>query len=242
MDARQQAPAPIRIAPRFAGAIPGYGNGGIVAGISARYLGLPASTPVEVRIDRPVPLDTDLTVLRDDAGLRVERAGTRLATAVAAPRPPAGPPRVTAADVVDPVPVVPTDPHPAPGCFVCGPANPVGLNLQPGRIADGAVVATVWTPPHRLATADGVLPPLLVWAALDCPSWYGAAGGRPALLGTVRAHQLAPVPVDVPVVVTGWRTGGEGRKTFAGSALATTDGEPLAVASSTWIRPEELDR
>jgi hypothetical protein len=37
----------------------------------------------------------------------------------------------------------------------------------------------------------------------------------------------------------GWRTGEEGRKRFAGSALFTPDGELLAAARSTWIVPAD---
>jgi hypothetical protein len=241
-DAPEAEPVPhptIRLPAPVAGAIPGFGNGGIVAGTLARCLAPSSGASVEVRLERPVPLVTELTVTLHAGSARLEQAGTTLATAAAVEEPPPTPPHVTADEAVETTPVVPLSTHPAPGCFVCGPANAAGLNLQPGRLPGRPVVATVWSPPARFGTADGVLPPPLVWAALDCPSWYGGAAGRPALLGTVRAHQLAPVPVDVPVVVTGWRTGGTDRKTDAGSALCTTAGEPLAVAASTWIHPKE---
>jgi hypothetical protein len=228
-----------RLVGPFAGAVPGAGNGGIVAGTLARYLSAPWGAGVEVRLERPVPLATELTVTLDDEGARLELAGTTLARAAVVQVPPTAPPRVTADEATQTTPVVPLATHPAPGCFVCGPANAAGLNLQPGRLPGRPIVAAVWSPPARLGTAAGVLPPPVVWASLDCPSWYGAAGGRPALLGTVRVHQFAPVPVEEPIVVTGWRTGASDRKTHAGSALCTTAGVPLAVAASTWIHPKE---
>jgi hypothetical protein len=147
---------------------------------------------------------------------------------------------VSEEEVAAAVEVVPLDCHPAPGCFVCGPANRDGLNLQPGAVGNSGVVATLWCPPPRFATETGELPPPLVWAALDCPSWYGAAQGRPALLGTITAQQLQPIVADQPVIVTGWPHASEGRKTLAGSAIHTLDGELLAVASTIWIHPKEL--
>jgi hypothetical protein len=229
----------IRLPATLAGATPGFGNGGIVAGTLARSLDPPSGASVEVRLERPVPLVNELTLTVDTGCARLELSGTTLATATAVETTPVAPPHVTAEEAIETTPVVPLSTHPAPGCFVCGPANAAGLNLQPGRLPARPLVATVWSPSARFGTADGLLPPPLVWAALDCPSWYGGAGGRPALLGTVRARQLAPVPVDAPVVVTGWRIGGTDRKTYAGSALCTTAGEPLAVATSIWIHPKE---
>jgi hypothetical protein len=82
----------------------------------------------------------------------------------------------------------------------------------------------------------------MVWAALDCPSWYGAARGAPALLGMITAHCVRPLGVDVPVVVSGWGVRRDGRKTMAGLAIHSVDGEPLALAAATWIHPREHAR
>lgn len=101
----------------------------------------------------------------------------------------------------------------------------------------GDHVATTWMPPADLADATGQLPAAPVWAALDCPSWYGGARGAPALLGTITARQHLPVPATSPVVVSGWLVHRDGRKTMAGSAIHDLDGELLAVASTIWIHP-----
>ena len=38
-------------------------------------------------------------------------------------------------------------------------------------------------------------------------------------------------------MVVGWPLGEDGRKLYAGTALFTADGELLARARATWIRP-----
>jgi hypothetical protein len=77
-----------------------------------------------------------------------------------------------------------------------------------------------------------------VWAALDCPSWHGAARGRPALLGPVTGCRYRALRAGEPVIVTGWGVRHDGRKTVAGSASHTLGGEAVAAASSIWIHPE----
>jgi hypothetical protein len=195
--------------------------------------------PIGVRIDRPVPLDADLILRADgDAVLLLdgELVLARATPGEGAPTPIAAVPLAAAQRTS---PVVAAADHPAPGCFVCGPAHPAGLDLQPGWITDRPVVAAAWSPADDLATTDGTLPEPIVWAALDCPSWYGAAAGRPALLGSVLGHQLAPIAVGVPLVVAGWRIGARRRTTSAGSALFSIGGDLLAVATCTWIHPKE---
>jgi hypothetical protein len=223
-----------------AGAQPGFVNGGVVAGTLAEALGASPSQAVAVRLQRPVPLATHLTLESDGQTLCLVDGKQYLATASASPETLHACAPVSVEQVAAAVEVVPLDCHPAPGCFVCGPANRDGLNLQPGAVGNSGVVATLWCPPPRFVTDTGELPPPLVWAALDCPSWYGAAQGRPALLGTITAQQLEPIVADQPVIVTGWPHASEGRKTLAGSAIHTPDGELLAVASTIWIHPKEL--
>jgi hypothetical protein len=230
----------VRFPGRFVGALPGSANGGVIAGTLAQALD--GDRPTQVRIERPVPLDTDLTLRPAGDALLLLDDELVLARATqdgTAPTPIAA---VSVAAAQRTSPVLAADAHPAPGCFVCGPAHPAGLDLQPGWVGDRPVVATVWEPPGDLADADGVVPEPIVWAALDCPSWYGAAAGRPALLGSVLGRQLAPVAVGVPLVVAGWRIGAHDRTTTAGSALFSTDGDLLAVATCTWIHPKEHHR
>ena len=236
------AASPMRFDRHLAGAVPGYANGGVVAGSLADALGVVGDGAIEVRLHRPVPLDRDLSVERDGSGLTVLQDAEPVAAVhvVDASHAVRGPVSLAAAQTSRPV--IPVERHPAPGCFACGPANGCGLNLQPGAVDGHDLVATAWEPPTALADASGHLPAAIVWAALDCPSWYGAAKGAPALLGTITARQHRPVPAATPLVVSGWGVRRDGRKTLAGSAIHSVDGEPLAVASAIWIHPKEHDR
>jgi hypothetical protein len=226
---------------RFVGAVPGYANGGVIAGALAAHLRT-RSSAIAVRLERPVPLEHQLTVVTGPGEVRLEVDDTVLAVARPTDDAPPLPAPLSAVEASRTEPVVPLHGHPAPGCFVCGPAHGTGLDLQPGRVADRGLVATVWTPRGDLAGPDGLLPPPIVWAALDCPGWYGAAGGRPALLGSITGHQRRPLAAEHRVLVSGWPQHRTARKTIAGSAIHTLDGELVAVATSIWIHPKEHDR
>ncbi|MFA9431959.1 hypothetical protein [Egicoccus sp. AB-alg2] len=227
----------VRFAPRFVGPFPGWTNGGVIAGTLADRLGAGWHHAVSVRIERPVPLSSGLQA-EASAGRVVLRGGEGiLATAQLVDDPPLSPVPIPVEAARATAPVLEPASHPAPGCFVCGPSHPDGLNLQPGTVAGHEAVATVWEPAVDLASPDGTLPPPVVWAALDCPSWYGATRGRAALLGAMHGRQFRPLPAGQPVVVTGWGDGRQGRKSFAGAALHTPGGELIAAAASIWIHP-----
>lgn len=77
--------------------------------------------------------------------------------------------------------------HPFPGCFVCGPENPEGLQLKPGPVGDGRTACT-WHPAADLVGSDGLVDPVYLWAALDCPGgWAIDLEGRPSVLGQMSA-------------------------------------------------------
>jgi hypothetical protein len=128
--------------------------------------------------------------------------------------------------------------HPFPTCFGCGPdrADGDGLQLFAGFVHGRDVCAAPWTPHPSLPNDDGVVDPLIVWAALDCPT-YGPVGGQtfqPAVLGTIRVHLRAPVRVDDECVVMSWAIESEGRKHHTAGALLR-GGAPIAVGTATWI-------
>jgi hypothetical protein len=79
-----------------------------------------------------------------------------------------------------------------------------------------------------------------VWAALDCPSYFGLPSAPLALLGRLTASIEVLPEIGEPLVAIGWPIETEGRKYFAGSALANRDGEVLARAAATWIELEGL--
>jgi hypothetical protein len=220
---------------RFAGPYPGWTNGGYLAGVLATHLTRDGTGTTEVRIKRPVPLETDLELTVDGSGAVLHDHARALARAWGVPGAPSATEPVPIAAATALAPAIDPKDHPAPGCFVCGPGRSGGLDLQPGPVRGRDVVATVWRPPADLADDRGVMPVEIVWAALDCPAWYGAARGRGALLGTMRARCIRPLLAETPVVVTGWGNGRDGRKQAAGAAIHSRDGEPLAVASSIWL-------
>jgi hypothetical protein len=93
------------------------------------------------------------------------------------------------------------------------------------------VVAAPWV--AREVTAE------IVWAAIDCPG--GFAVGVSASGGTVLGRMTARI-VRLPAegercISSGWSLGEDGRKRYAGTALLSDAGEPLAFGRQTWIAP-----
>jgi hypothetical protein len=127
--------------------------------------------------------------------------------------------------------------HPFPGCFVCGPERETGdgLRIFPGRVEGSAVVAAPWTPDPTLAGQDGLVDRRFVWAALDCPSYFGLPGAPLALLGRLTAEIDRLPEIGEPLVSIGWATAADGRKHSGGSALADADGTVFARAAAIWI-------
>jgi hypothetical protein len=212
----------MRIAARFNGPA-GSANGGVTAGRLAAYVGAAA---VEVTLRRPPPLDVDLRVDASGGTARLLDGDVLVAEAV---------PAAVDLDTGAPVGVEQAaatvfpgrERHPYPTCFVCGTERTDGLDVHPGPLGDGRVAA-VWTP-----RSDD---PVLVWAALDCPGgWASDLADRPLLLGRIAVERSGEVRPGEPHVVTGWTTGGEGRKVHTGTALHSADGRLLARARATWL-------
>ena len=132
--------------------------------------------------------------------------------------------------------------HPFPTCFVCGPDRGPGdgLRIFPGRLDGSTVVAAPWAPDESLAGAGGVIERIHVWAALDCPSYFGLDDAPMALLGRLTARIDRLPEIGERLVVIGWPIGIEGRKHHAGSALLDDNGAELAVAAATWIEIDQL--
>jgi hypothetical protein len=244
--------AQITIPCRFRGP-PNSGNGGYVAGVAATALvGDHSDAAVEVTLRAPIPLDTAMTVVRDDADhlrvllgeqLIVEAARTSLALTV----PP--PPTYTAALAarerspsfypgVNPLVPAGTGFHPV--CVCCGAdvAADQGLHVYAAPVPGTDGVAAAWRPHPALIDSAGYLPAPIVWTALDCPGQFAylVSGIRTGLLGRMTARILQAVPGDRDLVVTGWRLGIERKKHFAATALFDAAGETLyAIAEQTWI-------
>jgi hypothetical protein len=238
----------IVIPARFRGP-PQSGNGGYVAGVMAETLG--SDGAVEVTLRAPIPLDTPMHTCRDDDGrVRLMLGDTLIAEAIACELalevpepPPIGAVRNARADSpsfyrnANPLIVGGTGFHPV--CVCCGAdvAEQEGLHVYAAPVPGFDGVAAAWRPHPAFADADGHLPAVLIWTAMDCPGQFAylVSGIRTGLLGRMTARILRPVAADAELLVTGWRIGIERRKHFAGTALFDSDGALCACAYQTWI-------
>ena len=227
----------IHIARRFRGP-PESGNGGYSCGVVASLL----DGPSEVTLRSPPPLDVPFEVEREGDGVRVLASGQLVADARAITleiTPPAAPSFAEASDATQHYLWWKT--HPYPMCFVCGPERPPGdgLCIFPAAVAGRDVAAAPFVPDDTLVDESGRVRPEIVWAALDCPSWFGYACFHPhdpsVLLGRLAARIDGRPRAGERCVVVGWFLGKEGRKISCGSALYGESGAPLAVARATWI-------
>lgn len=192
-----------------------------------------------VRLSRPPPLETDLSLVADAGSVLLRHGEKEVASARPCDPPPPPPPALPLEEARRRSHRYRGfDSHAFGSCFVCGPDRPAGdgLRIFPGAGADGTVACT-WRPAPDLAGEDGTVRLRYVWAALDCPSgWaYLHPGGRVAVLGEFAVHRAAAVPVGEELVIAGRSVGDRGRKHFCASALYTADGMPLAWSDATWI-------
>jgi hypothetical protein len=216
---------------------PTSGNGGYSCGLAAAHI----HGPAKVRLHVPPPLDTALRIARgDDGRVQLHDGDTLVASGEPAPLQldvPTPPSEEDARAAMAGFPCY--EGHQFPTCFVCGPERPEkdGLQLFPGPLAgDTRVWASLWQPTPDLLDSDGNVREEILWAALDCPGYFACMDGtlRPALLGELAGELQGPVPGKDPLVVFAWPIGVDGRKYFAGTAVAAS-GRVLARARSTWI-------
>lgn len=227
----------IIIARRFCGP-PNSANGGYACGMAAGLVGGLA----EVTLRSPPPLDCVLDVERADATVRVLTGGKLVAEAKPAvlaldPPPPPGFAEASAASTRYPGHEI----HPFPTCFVCGPKRTPGdgLCIYPGAVEGRAIAAAPLVPDATLVDDGGRVKPEIVWAALDCPSWFGFQcfheATAPALLGRLTARIDERPRAGDRCICVGWFIGREGRKLHCGSALYSEAGALLAAGQATWI-------
>ncbi len=133
--------------------------------------------------------------------------------------------------------------HELPLCFVCGPdrAKGDGLRIFPDFVAKAdnpnpfAIVAAPWFPSSDLADANGLVAPEFLWAALDCPGAF-AVDVEPIVLGRMTARIDLRPGIEDAIIAVAWKTGAEGRKQFASTALFDVSGALLAISRQTWIQ------
>jgi hypothetical protein len=229
----------LTIAARFHGP-PTSSNGGYFAGVVAGC----AARTVTVRLIRPPPLDTELTVDESPDGmLRVLHGADAIgearpaSLALDAPAPP------------DYLEVVEASRHYAgfryhrfPSCFVCGTqrVRGDGMRVFAGPLPERGLVAAPWVPDASLDSGDGKVHAEFMSAALDCPGYYAVApDDRMMLLAEFTAHVDRRVHVGESCTLVGWQIGSSGRKHEAGTALFDGKGELCGRARALWIEPRD---
>lgn len=221
---------------------PNSGNGGYCCGTFAATLGSSHDTPIEVTLKSPPPLDQPLQAKPTDTGMEIFHGETPVAQVkpgqlnIKYPTSPSLEESIEASKNYSGF-----DEHSFPTCFVCGPARTPGdgLCIYPGPTADRSQVATPWQPYQQLADQSGMVRPEFIWAALDCPSYFGTFidhDNATALLGRLTLQIFSSnIPADQPYIVTAWPLEHDGRKRYGGAALFSVQGECLALSHGTWI-------
>jgi len=228
----------VSIASRFCGP-PQSGNGGYTSGLLAELI----DGPSVVTLRSPPPLDTELTLEREPSGrVLMQHAGNLVAEATATS---------VELELPEPVPFSVAEraahdfvgyrSHPFPRCFVCGIERPRGdgLALYPGAVPERQLVAAPWVPTADLCDERQQVTPRFMWAALDCPSWFGfvtfADRVVPTLLGRLSAVIHRAPALEEPCVVLGWHLGTEGRRIACASAIYGANRDCIAYSQSTWV-------
>jgi hypothetical protein len=221
------------------------GNGGYCAGAIAAFVD--GSGAVEVSLRRPVPLDTSLSVSHEDDGRALGLDGEEL---VIEAKPTAG------LDLDVPAPVSVEEARSAAEryrgltgnlfsrCFVCGRDREDSLEVFAGPVEGRELVASSWMPPEWTADDSGDVRPEIVWAVLDCPTYFAAYLHHedplpPGVLARITARLDRPVAVGEEHVVIAWPIEADGRKHHAGVAVVSTGGEVLASARALLIEPRQ---
>jgi hypothetical protein len=225
------------VARRFCGPA-ASANGGYFAGLVA---GL-ASHTLAVRLLRPPPLETELTVLElPEGGIEV-RDGELLVSEAAPARLDLSVPQ--APSYLDAVEAsrhyAGFSSHRFPTCCVCGPQRTRGdgMRIFAGPLAQRELVAAPWVPDASLDRGDGKVRPEFMSAALDCPGYFSlCSDDRMMLLGQLTAHIDRRVHVGESCIAVGWKIGTSGRKHEAGTAIFDGDGELCGRARAVWIEP-----
>ncbi|MET0182330.1 MAG: hypothetical protein ABW199_05535 [Caulobacterales bacterium] len=226
------------VARRYCGP-PNSGNGGYVSGLLANTLGVHAS----VALRAPIPLDKDMTFLRDGENGQLRDGETLIAEAkradrAALPVPPPAPSLEEAREAGKRF----VSFHPI--CLTCadklGPTESLCVHAGQRSDAPQGQMAAVWTADASFADEHGVLGEEFVWAALDCPGFYAWAeteGRHFALLGTMQAEVLTLPRAGREYVVSAWTLEQQSaRKRTSGVALYDADGALMARALQVWIR------
>lgn len=222
---------------------PGSGNGGYVAGLLAAYHD---ASSVRVRLRKPPPLETQMSIVRDGDKVWLEYQGEIVAESVA-----------SSLDME--VPCIPSyaiaeaasqsypgfERHAFPYCYVCGPKRKEsdGLRLFTGLASAGDYVAAPFHTFDELYNANGQMTIETIYAALDCPGAYAITQideEKVLVLGEIVVDIIEPIRKGDKLIVMGWYLGKERKKNFSGTAIINQAGDIKAKAKATWIEIDPL--
>lgn len=124
---------------------------------------------------------------------------------------------------------------PSNHCFVCGPANPIGLRLT-FRLEDEVCRAECTPGPDHVGY-DDVVHGGIVFAMLDdvMANWLWLQGQQ-CFTARAEIRYRAPLPVGVKVALEGWCEQRRGRLArLRGRVLRVDDGSVVAEASAGFM-------
>jgi hypothetical protein len=229
-------PVSFVISSRFCGP-PKSGNGGYVCGRVAALIEGAAS----VRLKAPPPLEIELQIEKSESSTQLLHGSSVIAEAKATTldmTPPRAPSFAEAEEAAKTC--LGFTRHAFPRCFVCGPQRAAGdgLRIFPGLIESRSLVAAPWVPDESLTNGSSRVGPEFLWAALDCTSAFAVLPipeGKDIVLGELCARIDGNLVPNEKCVVIGWPLQIDGSKRFAGSAVFSGLGHPVAVGRATWI-------
>lgn len=126
----------------------------------------------------------------------------------------------------------------ANNCFVCGPNNPVGLQIV-FHLDDQKICHGTFTPSENHQGFDGVTHGGILFSALDdvMANWLFLQGIR-GYTARCEVRYRAPLPVATTVHLEGRCLSEKGRRVLLeGKALRADDGSVVAEAEATFMRP-----
>ncbi len=126
-------------------------------------------------------------------------------------------------------------PNPARFCFGCGPENPRGLGLK-FRMEPGRAVAE-FSPEDYLQGFPGFVHGGGVATMLDeAMGWAAYGQGIWAMTARLTMRFRRSVPLNTPLVVSGWVTRDRGRFLELRAELRSRDRVVLAEADGVFVR------
>jgi acyl-coenzyme A thioesterase PaaI-like protein len=122
-------------------------------------------------------------------------------------------------------------------CFVCGPANPIGLRIK-YEVTGSGVVQARWVPGAAWQGFPGIVHGGIVSTVLDeAMSKAVAALAEKALTAEMRVRFRSPVQLGREFTIRGWIVERWKRRFRTEAAVTGADGEEFAHAWGTFLAP-----